>query len=164
MPRTVVPANDRPWSQKRVSDVRRARIFLAAALLSSVCLDAAVAMERLLTETMNCAPVQARVQSQGTVILRRTSKKVPWLPIFNTYVHDERACGQERLHDAEERADSRHEVMPHGPMCTAWASKPSLLAQTLKVSTRITPARQLAGLAQCRLSSNCRLSANSAYG
>ena len=51
-------------------------------------------MERLLTETMNCAPVQARVQSQGTVILRRTSKKVPGLPIFNTYVHDERACGQ----------------------------------------------------------------------
>jgi len=73
---------------------RFARLAMATALALSAGTGGAAAVEKLMSEKMACAELQSRLQSAGTLILQRSSSKVHDLPIFNTYVRDERACGQ----------------------------------------------------------------------
>ncbi len=53
------------------------------------------AVSRLNPTSVPCAKVQAFVRSQGAVILRWQSARVPGLPLFGRYVSDGRFCSDQ---------------------------------------------------------------------
>jgi hypothetical protein len=52
----------------------------------------ASAISRYDISNMSCAKVQGLVQSQGAVILRYRSARVPGLPLYDRYVRDSSYC------------------------------------------------------------------------
>lgn len=67
------------------------KTILLAACLMLVAAEAH-AVSRYDPTRMSCNRVQATIASQGAVILRYQSTRVPGLPLFNRYVRDERFC------------------------------------------------------------------------
>jgi hypothetical protein len=71
----------------------------AILLAASLCLVAAEAqaISRYDPTRMSCGEVQARVASEGAVILRYRSPRNPSLPLYDRYVRDERFCDMGEL-------------------------------------------------------------------
>ena len=67
------------------------KTILLAACLTLVAAEAQ-AISRYDPTRMSCGRVQATIASQGAVILRYQSTRVPGLPLYDRYVKDERFC------------------------------------------------------------------------
>ncbi|BCG93403.1 hypothetical protein [Mesorhizobium sp. 131-2-1] len=67
------------------------KTILLAALMTLMAAEAQ-AISRYDPTRMSCGRVQATIASQGAVILRYQSTRVPGLPLYDRYVKDERFC------------------------------------------------------------------------
>lgn len=78
--------------------MKAASIVLCLSLLAVE----AHAISRYTTTNMNCAAIQAVVQSEGAAILQWRSMRDPSLPLYGRYVANRRYC------QMEERAEIAH--------------------------------------------------------
>jgi hypothetical protein len=67
------------------------------ALCLSLLAVEAHAISRYTTTNMNCAAIQAAVQSEGVAILRWQSPRNPSLPLYGRYVANRRFCQMEEV-------------------------------------------------------------------
>lgn len=82
-------------------------VALTAAMMAALASPAG-AIERLRSDLNRCADVQAAVERQGAVILRRPSTRVPDYFLYDRYVSSQNQCrlGEELERDTVPAADT----------------------------------------------------------